>query len=94
MSICKLMRYYGEFSPTLIVKGGKGANMGVHCACRPCEVHGMAHVPALDARSRVLRENVHGHCLPDRGCVGPTRTSVPLRGPAQFEIWPIMVRAE
>ena len=29
--------------------------MEVHCACMLCGVHGMAHVPALGARSRVLR---------------------------------------
>jgi hypothetical protein len=43
-------------------------------------VHGMTHMPALDARSCVLRGDVPGHHLPGRGCVGSTRTSVPLRG--------------
>ena len=43
-------------------------------------MHGMAHVPTLGARLRVLRGNVPGHRLPGCGCVGPTRTSVPLRG--------------
>jgi hypothetical protein len=40
----------------------------------------MAHVPALDARSRVLRENIPDHCLLGFRCVGLTRTSSPLRG--------------
>jgi hypothetical protein len=31
----------------------------------------VAHVPALGARSRVLRGNVPGYCLPDCGYVGP-----------------------
>jgi hypothetical protein len=52
---------------------------GVHCACKPCRVHGMAHVSALVARSRMLRGDVPGHHLPSRGCVRPTRMSVPLR---------------
>jgi hypothetical protein len=44
-------------------------------------VYGMAHVLALNnVRSRVLRGNVSGHRLPGYGCVGLTRTSVPLRG--------------
>jgi hypothetical protein len=43
-------------------------------------MHNMAHVLALDVRSRVLRGNVPGHCLPDCGCARPTRTSGPLRG--------------
>jgi hypothetical protein len=43
-------------------------------------VHGMAHVPALDAWSHVLRGNVLGHHLRGCECVGPTRTSGPLRG--------------
>jgi hypothetical protein len=55
-------------------RAGKVCGHGVHCACRPCGVHGMTHVPALDVRSRVLRENVPGHRLSDCGCVGPTRT--------------------
>jgi hypothetical protein len=59
-------------------------------------MHGMAHVPALDIRSHVLRGNVPGHRLPRCGCVGPTRTSVPLRGcmshPAQFGIWPVVAQ--
>jgi hypothetical protein len=46
----------------------------------PAGVHGMAHVSTLDARSRVLRGNIPCHRLPSYGCVGPTRTSVPLRG--------------
>jgi len=40
----------------------------------------IAHVPALDVRSRVLRGNVPGHRLPSCGCVGSTRTSYSLRG--------------
>jgi hypothetical protein len=59
---------------------GHGHGPGVHCTCRPCGVHGMAHVPTLDARSCVLRGNVPGHRLPSCGCVGPMRTSVSLRG--------------
>jgi hypothetical protein len=44
-------------------------------------VHGMAHVLALDVRSRVLRGNIPGHRLPGCGCVvGPMRTSGPLSG--------------
>jgi hypothetical protein len=46
---------------------------GVFCACRPCGVHGMAHVPTLDTRLCVLRGNVPGHHLPDCECVGLTR---------------------
>jgi hypothetical protein len=59
-------------------------------------VYGMAHVLALNnVRSRVLRGNVSGHRLPAYGCVGLTRTSVPLRGgcmshPIQFGIWPMV----
>jgi len=56
------------------------ADIGVHCVCSPYGVHGMAHVLALDARSRVLRGNVPGHCLPSCGCIGPMRMSVPLTG--------------
>jgi hypothetical protein len=41
------------------------------CACRLCGVHDVAHVPALGARSRVLRGNVPGYRLPDCGYVGP-----------------------
>jgi hypothetical protein len=36
-----------------------GAGHGVHCVCWLCGVHGVAHVPALGARS------------PDCGYVGP-----------------------
>lgn len=43
-------------------------------------MHGVAHVSALDVRSRVLRDNVSGHRLPSSGYVGPTRMSGPLRG--------------
>jgi hypothetical protein len=43
-------------------------------------VHGMAHVSALDVRSRVLRGNIPSHHLLSCGCVGSTRMSVPLRG--------------
>jgi hypothetical protein len=59
--------------PTFAATGayGPGAGHGVHCACRLCRVHGVAHVPALGARSRVLRENVLGYHLPDCGYVGP-----------------------
>jgi hypothetical protein len=68
--------------PTFVAMGtcGSGRGHGVHYACRPCGVHGMAHVPVLDARSHMLRGNVFGHRLSNCGCVGPTRTSVPLRG--------------
>jgi len=51
-------------------------------------VHGMAHVLALDVWSCVLRGNVSGHRLPGCGCVGPTRTSVPLRGGGVCDIRP------
>ena len=47
-----------------------GTDMGVHCVCRPYGVHGMAHVPALGARLRVLRGNVPGHRLPAVGVLG------------------------
>jgi hypothetical protein len=50
---------------------GPGAGHGVHCACRLCGVHGVADVPALGARSRVLRGNIPGYYLPDCGYVGP-----------------------
>jgi hypothetical protein len=50
---------------------GPGAGHGVHCACRLCRLHGVAHVPALGARSRVLRGNIPGYRLPDYGYVGP-----------------------
>ena len=49
---------------------GQVCRHGVHCACRPYGVHGMAHVPALDVRSCVLRGNIPGHRLPGCGCVG------------------------
>jgi hypothetical protein len=59
--------------PTFAATGacGPGAGHGVHCACRLCGVHGVAHVPALGAWSHVLRGNVPGYCLPDCGYVGP-----------------------
>jgi hypothetical protein len=59
--------------PTFATTGacGPGARHGVHCACRLCRVHGVAHVLALGARSRVLRRNVPGYCMPDCGYVGP-----------------------
>jgi hypothetical protein len=58
-------------------------------------VHGVAHVPALDAWPCVLRGNVPGHRLPGCGCVGPTTTSGSLRvgcmsHPIQFGIWPVV----
>jgi hypothetical protein len=59
--------------PTFVATGacGTGAGHGgVHCACRLCGVHGVAHVPTLGARSRVLRENVPGYRLSDCGYVG------------------------
>ena len=44
-------------------------------------MHDMAHVLALGAWLRVLRGNVPDHHrLPGCGCVGSTRTSIPLRG--------------
>jgi hypothetical protein len=46
----------------------------------PLGVHGVAHVPALEVRSRVLRGNIPSHHLPGCGCVVPMRMSVPLRG--------------
>jgi hypothetical protein len=62
------------------VRAGQVRGHGVHCACRPCGVHGVAHVPALDVRSRVLKGKVPGYRLPGCECVGLTRTSVSLRG--------------
>jgi hypothetical protein len=50
---------------------GLGAGHGVHCACRLYGVHGVAHVLALGARSRVLRGNIPSYHLPDCGYVGP-----------------------
>jgi hypothetical protein len=57
--------------PTFTATGacGPGAGQGVHCACRLCGVHGVAHVSALGARSRVLRGNVPGYRLPYCGYV-------------------------
>jgi hypothetical protein len=59
--------------PTFTATGacGPGAGHGVHCACRLYGVHGVAHVPALGARSCVLRGNINGYHLPDCGYVGP-----------------------
>jgi hypothetical protein len=57
-----------------------GARHGVHCACRLCGVHGVAHVPALGARSRVLRGNVLVIICLIVGMLGPMRTSGSLRG--------------
>jgi hypothetical protein len=53
--------------PTFAATGacGSGAGHGFHCACRLCGVHGVAHVLALGAQSRVLRGNVPGYRLPD-----------------------------
>jgi hypothetical protein len=58
--------------PTFAATGacGPGAGHGVHYACRLCGVHGVAHVLALGARSRVLRGNVPGYRLSDCGYVG------------------------
>jgi uncharacterized protein (DUF2237 family) len=56
----------------------------------------MAHVPALGARSHVLRGNVLGYRLPDCGYVGPDEDIGFFEGggcmshPAQFGIWPIV----
>jgi predicted RNA-binding Zn-ribbon protein involved in translation (DUF1610 family) len=71
---------------------GLGARHQVHCACRLC---GVAHVPALGARSRVLRENVPGYRLPDCGYVGPDEDVGFFEGGcmshlARFGIWPIV----
>jgi hypothetical protein len=59
--------------PTFVATSacGPGVGHGVHCACRLCGVHDMAHVPALGARSHVLRGNVPGYHLPNCGYVGP-----------------------
>jgi hypothetical protein len=59
--------------PTFAATGacGPGAGHGVHCACRLYRVHGVEHVLALGARSRVLRGNVPSYRLPDCGYVGP-----------------------
>jgi hypothetical protein len=62
------------------VRVGQGRRHGVHCAWRSYGVHGVAHVPALDIWSRVLRGNVHGHSLLNCGYVRPTRMLGPLRG--------------
>jgi hypothetical protein len=69
----------------------RGWTCGVHCTCRLCGVHGVAHVPALGARSRVLRGNVYGYRLPDCGYVGPDEDVGFFEGgcmshPAQFGI--------
>ena len=58
----------------------RGVDMGFIARVGPTGVHDMAHVSTLGARLRVLRGNVPGHRLPSCGCVGLTRTSVPLRG--------------
>ena len=58
----------------------RGADMGFIACVGPTGVHDMAHVPALDARPRVLRENIPCHRLPSCRCVGPMRMSVPLSG--------------
>jgi hypothetical protein len=59
--------------PTFAATGACGprAGHGVHCACRLCGVHGVAHVSALGAQSRVLRGNIPGYRLPYYGYVGP-----------------------
>jgi hypothetical protein len=59
--------------PTFAATGACGprAGHGVHCACRLCGVHGVAHVSALGARSHVLRGNIPGYRLPYYGYVGP-----------------------
>jgi len=46
----------------------------------------LAHVSALDAWSRVLRENILGRLLLSCGCVGPIRTPISL-GSVCY-IWP------
>jgi hypothetical protein len=83
--------------PTFVATGTcePGAGHGVHCACRLYGVHGMAHVSALGARSRVLREDVPGYRLPDYGYVGPDEDVGFFEGgcmshPVQFGIWPIV----
>jgi hypothetical protein len=75
-------------------RAGQGHGHGAHYACRPCGVHDVAHVPALDAWPCVLRGNVPSHRFSGCGCVGLTRTSGPLRvgcmsHPAQFGISPV-----
>jgi hypothetical protein len=79
--------------PTFAATGAcrLGAGHGVHCVCRLCGVHGVAHVSALGARSRVLRGNVPSYRLPDCGYVGPDEDIVFFEGgcmshPAQFGI--------
>jgi hypothetical protein len=83
--------------PTFTATGacGPGAGHGDHCACRLCGVHGVAQVPALGARSRVLRGNVHGYRFLDCGYVGPDEDVGFFEGGcmshmAQFGIWPIV----
>jgi hypothetical protein len=83
--------------PTFAATGACGpeAGHGVHCACRLCGVHGMAHVSALSVRSRVLRGNAPGYRLPYCGYVGPDEDVGFFEGGcmshlAQFRIWPIV----
>jgi hypothetical protein len=47
----------------MVSESGQVRGHGVHCAYRSCVVHGMAHVPTLDARLHVLRGNVTGHLV-------------------------------
>jgi hypothetical protein len=83
--------------PTFVATGacGPGAGHGVHCACRLCGVHGVPHVPALGARSRVLIGNVAGYRLPDCGYVGPDEDVGFFEGGVchtrpNLEFWPIV----
>jgi hypothetical protein len=87
--------------PTFTATGacGPGAGHGVHYACRLCGVHGVAHVPALGAQSRVLRGNVPGYHLPDCGYVGLDEDVRFFEGgcmshPAQFGIWSIVAHVD
>jgi hypothetical protein len=59
---------------------GQVRGHGVHCACRPCGVHSVAHVLVLDVRPSVLRGNIPDHRVLGCWCVGLMRTLVPLRG--------------
>jgi hypothetical protein len=81
-AVWTLGHYKMVSEPTFAAMGmcGLGAGHGVHCVCRLCGVHGVAHVPALGARSRVLRGNVPGYRCLIVGMLGPTRTSGSLRG--------------
>jgi hypothetical protein len=86
--------------PTFAATGacGPGAGHEVHCACRLCGVHGVAHVLAPGRTVVCAKEGTFLVivCL-IVGMLGPTRTSGSLRGcmshPVKFGIWPIVERS-